>query len=258
MKHIINVLILPVIIFLVSGCADYKSPALKTLYLDYQAGRDIKNEKYEEALQKYYSLLEADGDRASIHSNIGVLLNGIQKPDEALKSLQYALKLAEASANPEMIFKIHYNLGVYYGALKKVPEALSHYQAALDMITDSPEIKTNIELLMQQQKQDQKQNKNQSEQKDKKPESDKDKKPDSDKDSDKDKESDPRKNEQEQENKKKQSSPKYQPRPFKGDELSEADVKKILGELKNQEQKIRANFDKKEKKGKEKNNEKDW
>lgn len=53
-----------------------------------------------------------------------------------------------------------------------------------------------------------------------------------------------------------QSSPKYQPRPFKGDELSEGDVKKILGELRNQEQKIRANFDKRERK--ENRNEKDW
>ena len=51
-------------------------------------------------------------------------------------------------------------------------------------------------------------------------------------------------------------SPKYKPRPFQGDQLSEGDVKKILGELRSQEQKIRANYDKKERK--EKKNDKDW
>ena len=49
---------------------------------------------------------------------------------------------------------------------------------------------------------------------------------------------------------------KYKPRPFQGEELSEGDVKKILGELKNQEQRISANFEKKERK--EKKNDKDW
>ena len=53
---------------------------------------------------------------------------------------------------------------------------------------------------------------------------------------------------------------KYQPRPFKGDQLSEGDVKKILGELAQQDKKIRAQYNKKEKNesGVEGKNEKDW
>lgn len=257
MKQNINVLILPSLVFMalvvtLAGCSEYKSPSIATLYQDNQAGRDVKNEKYEDALAKYYSLLSEDVARESTHSNIGVLLNMVKKPEEGLKSLQHALKLAEAHNNPEMIFKVHYNLGVYYGALKKIPEALEHYQSALDIIPDSHEIKTNIELLLQQQKQDQKQQGGEGESKKNeqpKDEQSKDEQP-------KDQQSENEKNKPGDQ--KKSSSPKYQPRPFKGDQLSEGDVKKILGELKNQEQKIRAHFDKKEKKGKTKNNEKDW
>lgn len=230
-----------------SSCSDLKNPSLETLYKDYLAGQDVKHEKYDEALSKYYTLLENDPNRFSTHSNIGVLLSHVQKPEEALKSLQYALKLAEEQGDREQIFKVRYNLGVYYGALKKIPEALENYQAALDLVPTSHEIKTNIELLMQQQKQDQKQKKGEGEQKEKDQ-------------SQNDQKNNENKNDQgeNQQPQKPQSSPKYQPRPFKGEQLSEGDVKKILGELRNQEQKIRANFDKKEKKGKSSKNEKDW
>ncbi len=259
MKQILKVLLLPMLILvLFSGCTQ-SQPSLKMLYLDYLARQDIKKEKFEEALTQYYALLEIEVSKPETHSNIGVLLNSVQKPEDSLKSLQYALTLAEAQKNPDLIFKVRYNLGVYYGALKKIPEALEHYQAALDILPTSNEVKTNIELLIQQQKQEQKQQNKQGdkkqdpkdgqgENKDKKQGEDpKDEKKDKDKDGDQDKKND----------QKKESSPKYQPRPYQGDQLSEGDVKKILGELKNQEQKIRANFEKKEK-GKSKNNEKDW
>jgi len=277
MKQLVDVLILALSVFLLAGCLNSRSPSMATLYRDYQAGQDIKNEKHEEALAKYYLLLEEDVERGATHSNIGVLLNAVQKPEEALKSLLHALKLAEISKDQETIFKILYNLGVYYGALKKVPEALNYYQMALEITPDSHEIKTNIELLMQQQKQDQKQQQNKSNEQNKEKNKEKsneksneqnkeqnkesdEKNPQSsdESESEKDQNKDQEKKEDKKEDQKKLNSPKYQPRPFKGDELSEIDVKKILGELKNQEQKIRANFDKKEKKGKFKNNEKDW
>lgn len=225
--------------------------------MDYLAQKDIKNEKYEDALAKYYSLLEDDGERAATHSNIGVILNNMQKPEDSLKSLQHALKLAETQDDKEMVFKVRYNLGVYYGALKKIPEALDNYQAALDIVPDSQEIKTNIELLMQQQQKNQKEQSGEGEQNQDKSKSGQDEnKKDKQGNEPKD-QKDPKDEKDGKDDQKKQSSPKYQPRPFKGDQLSEGDVKKILGELKNQEQKIRANFEKKEK-GKSKKNEKDW
>lgn len=266
MKSLHKVLFL---VFLLSGllvgCSDsLKYPSFETLYSDYLARQDIKKERYEDALAKYYALLEKEGARGGTHSNIGVILNTIQKPEEALKSLQHALKLAETAQDSELLFQVRYNLGVYFGAQKKVAEALEHYQAALDLVPDSKETKTNIELLIQQQQQDQKksgkgetdpnnpQNKGEGENKD-------DQKPGEDQQNQKDQkdENDQKEGKDKNEDQKKEGSPKYQPRPFKGDQLSEGDVKKILGELKNQEQKIRANFDKKEK-GKSKNNEKNW
>ncbi|MEQ1722215.1 MAG: tetratricopeptide repeat protein [Pseudobdellovibrio sp.] len=258
-NKVFSLIAITALLFL-SGCTK-SAPSLNTLYKDYLATKDIKKEKYEDALSKYYNILEEDGDRAATHSNVGVLLNMVQKPEDALKSLQYALKLAEDKANAQEIFSVRYNLGVYFGALKKVPEALENYQAALDLVPTSKEVKTNIELLIQQQQQDQKkdgeqkkdgQGGGQGENQDKKDEGDKDQdKKDENKPNDQDGK------DQKEKNPDKQGSPKYQPRPFKGDQLSEGDVKKILGELRNQEQKIRANFDKKEK-GKTKNNEKDW
>jgi Ca-activated chloride channel homolog len=260
-----------------SGCSNYEFPSLQTLYTDFLAARNLKSEKYEEALAQYYALLENDADRAGTHSNIGVLLNMVQKSEEALKSLNYALALAEKNQNPREIFTVRYNLGVYFGAQKKYAEALENYQAALELVPTSIEIKTNIELLIQQQQkqqqgqngekkqdsqsgegkndkqdpqegQDKKDQKDQQDGKDPKDQDQKDKKDKKDNDS---------KDGKEKKDQKRQSSPKYQPRPFKGDELSEGDVKKILGELREQEQKIRAHFDKKEK-GKSKSNEKDW
>lgn len=262
MKQHLNILFFSVLVLIsFSSCSGSKHPSVKTLYIDYLARQDVKNEKHEDALAKYYSLLEDDGERSATHSNIGVLLNGMQKSEDSLKSLQYALKLAEDTGDKEMIFKVRYNLGVYYGSLKKIPEALENYQMALDIMPTSNEIKTNIELLIQQQQQQQQNQKKQGEQGDQK----QDQQPNSGQDENKDKkqsgdQKDKKDGQDDKENKedqKKESSAKYQPRPFKGDQLSEGDVKKILGELKNQEQKIRANFDKKEK-GKSKNNEKDW
>lgn len=237
-----------------TACNKTHSPTLSTLYTDYLARQDIKREQPEAALSKYYALLENDGNRAMTHSNIGILLDNIQKPDEAEKSLSYALKLAEGDLDKEAVFAIRYNLGVHFGTLKKIPEALDFYQQALELVPNSKEIKTNIELLIQQQQKDQ-QKKDQKDQK-----SGDDKNQDKNQNQDQNKQKDNKDkdgNENKNQEQEKQSSPKYQPRPFKGDQLSEGDVKKILGELRNQEQKIRANFDKKEK-GRSKKNEKDW
>lgn len=251
---------------LLAGCGEQvAAPSFVSLYNDHLARQDIKNERFEDALAKYYVLLEKEGERGGTHSNIGVILNTVQKPEEALKSLLHAAKLAEAAKEPELLFQVRYNLGVYFGAQKKVPEALEHYQTALDLLPDSKETKTNIELLIQQQQKDQKKNdkgdKDQDNpQKDGQGENKEDQKPgDKDQKNKKDQkdENDPKDEKDQKDDQKKEGSPKYQPRPFKGDQLSEGDVKKILGELKNQEQKIRANFDKKEK-GKSKTNEKNW
>jgi Ca-activated chloride channel family protein len=261
-----------------TGCAKpidekVELTSLGALFQDQKASALIKAEKYEEALAVYVDMLEKEPESPEIHSNIGVIMAQTQKPEDALKSLEHALELAKAEKNPVALFGVQYNLGVYFGGNKKIDEALQHYQAALDIVPDSKETKTNIELLIQMnqqnqgqgdnkdQKQDQQQNQSKDQQnKDGKDGQDKkdDQKDKQNKDDPKkdDKDKDQNKDQKDQDKKEKQSSAKYKPRPYQGDQLSEGDVKKILGELRNQEQKIRANFDKKEQK--DSGHEKDW
>lgn len=244
------------ILFFVSGCFWENDPAPNEFILDFSARGDIRSEKYEEALLKYLEMNEINPNRPSTHSNMGVLLGMFQKPDEAEKSLLHALILAKKFENEEAIFSIYFNLGVLYGAQKKIALALENYQQALEVQPTSVETKTNIELLIQQQQnqqgegesnsQDPNQQKQDGQNQQKKDDQQGDKK-----DEDKEDESKPK------EDQTRENSPRYKPRPYQGDQLSEGDVKKILGELRNQEQKIRANFDKKEK-GKSRDNEKDW
>jgi tetratricopeptide (TPR) repeat protein len=260
-------------LIVLSSCAK-NEPSLSVLWQDMEARKQLQAERYEEALQSYYELVEKNPDLAGTHSNIGVILNFIQRPEDALKSLEHALTVAKENKDPAAEFAVHFNLGVYFGANKDVDQALEHYQAALEIVPSSIEAKTNIELLVQQQQKQQgeggeqsqkdqqnqngqsgdsqnQDNKNDRDNKDEKKDGADDKKKD-----DKDK-GENEEEKKENEGKKRENSPKYKPRAFQGEELSEGDVKKILGELRNQEQKIRANFEKKEK-GKTKRNEKDW
>lgn len=238
--------------FVVSSCVlfltscDQQNPSLISLVSDLTAKQLLKAEKYEEALSLYLKILVNLPLEPKVHSNVGVLLDHLQKNDEGLKSLLLALQLAEENKDLTTAFAVRFNLGVHYGLQKKIPEALEQYQAALEINPASKEVKTNIELLIQNQKQDgqgdsdqKKKDGENKENKDQKDGNNNDDKKDGD-----DKKEPPK------------SSPKYKPRPFKGDQLSEGDAKKILGELRNQEQKIRANFDKKE--SKESKNGKDW
>lgn len=240
--RVIKYLYILLFINVFSGCTQLDWPSISVLLKDRKAAQLAEKENYADALTQYYSVLDEAPQNPEVHSNIGVLLKQKTQIEEALKSLNYALDLAKLKNDSKAIFAIQFNLGVYYGSLKKIPEALEHYQAALELNADSIETKTNIELLMQQQQQQQ--SGGEGDKNDQKDQSKSDQ--------------DQKKQDQKQNEGKKESSGKYKPRPFKGDQLSESDVKKILGELKNQEQKIRSNFDKKEKKGKTSKNEKDW
>lgn len=231
---------------------------IKAFYYDFMSRQAITIKQNQVAHDYVLKALEHQ-DAIKLQSNLGVTFDLIEKKPDAEKSFLSALK--QASSNSEK-FMIEFNLGVLFGAQKRVEEALAHYQAALDINPTSIETKHNIELLIQQQQQDKKEN-DKKDDKDKKndgdgkgnpKENDKDGK-DDDKKNDKDKDDKDKKNDSGQQRK---SSPKYKPRPFNGEQLSEGDVKKILGELSQQDQKIRSNFNKKDKHKKEDKNEKDW
>lgn len=276
MKSLLKAIFLVTVVGWFSSCEERRfDPSLTALLQESTAKKAIKEKLNDKALATYLKILETDPELPEVHSNVGVLFLSDKKNDEAFKSLLQAHKLAELKKDPTALFVINYNLGVYYGAQKKVPEALEYYQAALEFNPSSKETKHNIELLIQsnskgsqggenqdsdqqnqngeskdsKDKKDGKDNKDQKDQKDKK--DDKDQKDKDGKDKDKPDEKDGKEKDKDVEQNK-----KYKPRPYKGDQLSEGDVKKILGELKNQEQKIRANFEKKERK--ENKNEKDW
>ncbi|MBY0452042.1 MAG: tetratricopeptide repeat protein [Bdellovibrionaceae bacterium] len=264
------------LIFILSGCQS-EYPSTGVLWNDFKARVDIKLEKYEEALQKYFEVIASWPGGVETHSNVGVLLSQLQKNEDALKSFDEALLLADQKKDLKAMFYVLFNKGVYYGKLKNVEQALNSYQAALEIVPTSVETKTNIELLIQQQQKDQKDKKDKQDQdkKDGQGESDqksdpkdgdkgqdpkddkKDQKDQKDKDEQNKDQDQKDQQDQDKKNQERESSAKYKPRPYQGDQLSEGDVKKILGELRNQEQKIRANFDKKEK-GKSGRNEKDW
>jgi tetratricopeptide (TPR) repeat protein len=139
-----------------------------------------------------------------------------KEPAKAVKSFGTAARLFDG--NPEFQFYSLFNGGVAATEAGDIPGALKFYQAALELRPDSKEVKTNIELLWkgsggQGQGQGQNQQPNQDQQQPKDP-----------KDQNRDGNYDQKK----------------QPQPFQSKELSPEDVRKILEELKNQEQKIRA------------------
>lgn len=232
-------------------------PRLPAIVATKEGNALLQTEQYSLALNKYLEAMTYNPFRAELHLDAGLSFQGLQEAEKALQAFTEAEKLAEKSQAQVLVFMARFNKGVLLGAAKRVDEALEAYQSALEIYPTSIEVKTNIELLTQGQggggggegeNQDQKQDPNSKDQK-KNQQGQGDKKEDK-----KDGEGDQDKEEKEKQGP--QSSPKYKPRPFEGKELSEGDVKKILGELKRQEEKIRAEYNKKDRK--EPPRDKDW
>lgn len=249
------------------GCGD-ATPSMDVLRENRQGLADLKAERWSSAGDHFAQGMAQGPFQPELHLNLGLSFEMQGQAESAQKSYEMAEKIAP----PGLVqFAARHNLGQLAGKAKKVDQALEWYQKALELKPDSVEVKTNIELLIQQQQQDQKQQQKQ-DQSDNKDQKD-DQKDDQQKDPNKDQGKDPKdqkdqgkdqqpkddqgKDPKDQKKDKKSygSSPKYKPREFKGD-LSESDVKKILGEIRQQEQKIRAEFNRKE--TKERPRDKDW
>lgn len=255
MKNFISLLMMG--IFLV-GCGEATLHP-RTLVLNKEGNKNLKDKNAQEASDKYLAALRFNPYQAELHLNLGLSFEFLQFPDKALQSYKYADQLAQQEGHPELSFAARFNAGQLLGKAKRVDEALDYYQKALDIHPASIETKHNIELLTQQNGQG-----GQGEGKDQKDQGEKgqDQKKDGDGQGDqkKDKPQDGKdpKDDKEKESKpqEKQQSAKYKPRPFDGKELDEHSVKKILGEIKQQEQRIRADFNRKEQK--EQPRDKDW
>ena len=253
---------------LIAGCGKY--PHLETLEANREGSKLLQGQNAQGALDQFLKGLRFNPFQPQLHLNLGLSFEILQQNEKAMSSYKEAERLSLESKNYEVLFMSLFNQAQLLAKDKKVDEAIATYQKALELIPSSKEVKTNIELLTQQQQgqgggegdkkdQDQK-NQDQKNQDQQKKDGDKDKKDqkqDQGKgDQEKDNKDQEGKDKKQDQPKQMQNSPKYKPRPFNSKELTEGDVKKILGELKQQEEKIRAEFNRKD--VKEQPRDKDW
>lgn len=165
--------------------------------------------------------------------NVGVHLNIARSLEAAedFKKAEQAYKgvLAILPKDSPLRFEALFNLAGVQAKGKKIADALASYQEALEIKPDSLEVKTNIELMWQGQGEGE---------------------------GDGDQEGEPKEDQKDSKGNNPQQQPKKQPKQFDSKELTPQDVKKILDEIKNQEQGIRAQEN--DKGVKEAPRDKDW
>lgn len=188
------------------------------------------------ALSHWTTAVSYNPTEEKLHYNLGLGFQMLSRGPEAEGSYKVVLKSPQATLFEK--FASEYNMGVMAQKNKNIEGALKHYQAALDYEPTSLETKINIELLISQggggggEGDDKKEGEQGQDPKD----------GDGKGEDDKPKEYAPNKPQKPQ---------------FKSEQLSPSDVNKILGELKQQEQRIRAEFGKRNQ-AKEDPGDKDW
>lgn len=199
----------------------------EAVYRNNEALQMLAKENHFQAYRTLLKALEADPLNPVIQYNLGVAFLANEEFDRALKQFELSDKL---SKDPGVQYLSRFAAGIAATQLKQIDRALLNYQAALELQPDSEEVKKNIELLWQasgqggeggesDQKGDQEQNEGQGGE------------------GQQDSEQDKGQGEQEQQS---QQQKQKKPQPFKSKELTKDQVRKILEELKAQEQKIRA------------------
>lgn len=213
------------------------APAGATTFNSYSRNRDgikkFEDKSYYPAYQEFMKALEDDPLNPELHLNIARSLEANEEFEKAEQAYKGVLKILPKDSTRR--FEALFNLAGVQAKAKKIDQALETYQMALEMDPDSIEVKTNIELLWQGGGEGEGDGKEGEEQKDKK---------DGKGQQDKEEQKSPPKKE------------KQQPKPFDSKDLSPQDVKKILDEIKNQEQSIRA--EENDKGAKQAQPEKDW
>lgn len=239
-----RVLLITSLMFVLAPAALAVSPG--TVRLNNEGVEHYQNEQFYEAYKKFAESLGEEPFDPYLQSNLGHSFLNNEEKEKALAAFKAAKDLAEKSGDREAIYGTKFNLATMYATTGNVPGALKLFQECLDM--DPGEegvqlVRENIEKMWQSQQgqgqggQDDQKQKNQDQQ-------------DGEGQQDQQKQQDPNQGEQQQEQKKKK------PKPFDSKQLTKDDVRKILEELKNQEQKIRAEVY--EGQGKERPRDKDW
>ncbi|MFP5520196.1 MAG: tetratricopeptide repeat protein, partial [Bdellovibrionia bacterium] len=209
-----------------SGQASAQWVPWESLQKNREAVKSFEAKDYKQGLNLSGQGLQEDAFRFEHHMNLALNLEALGEAEAALKAYENALQFAQT---PEQKFQAHFNLGHIYGKAKKIPEAVAQYQAALDLNPTSVEAKHNIELLTQMSQQGQggqEQNQQQQQSGGKGQDQQQEQK---------DQNEDKKDEKEKEEPQEYQQNQKYKPRNFEGKELSEADVKQILNELKQQE-----------------------
>jgi tetratricopeptide (TPR) repeat protein len=249
---------------LMSGC---QFTDLRAVYFNNATSKKLKEKSMDENQTGYMKALEIEPLLPAVHSNLGSTYDVLKDPDRAMKLYKNAEEYSkieienlekqpihaqwERSALYTTLFASLFNQGQLLARENKIDDALKKYQDALALNSESIEVKTNIELLMQQKKGG---GKGEGESKDNK-DSDKDSKGKDKKDGES-KDDDKDQDKQGSKPKDYSGSPKYKPRDFKG-ELTKENVSKIFGEISQQEKKMRAQFSK-QNQTKESPRDKDW
>lgn len=208
----------------------WAGPSLVEIWDNNQGAEMMAQKKMTEAHETFSEALAKDPFSPILQYNLGASFIGIEEYEKAAKMYKEILK--QEPLPPEVGLASSFNLGaLYHQALKDTDQALKYYQKALEYDPESEMVKTNIELLMMAQGGGGK------------GDSDKKDKPQEGEDGEQPKEP-------------QQFTNKPQPNQYDGKDMSKQDVKKILEELKKQEQRIRAKHDRKG--DKEADRDKNW
>lgn len=206
-------------------------------YIHNQKGlKDLSQKLNFQAYREFMKALEDDPLNLAVQLNLALAFETNEEYEKAEKGYRGVLRLLPD--NSPARFEPLFNLAGVFVKEGKIDQALQAYQECLRLNPDSVEVKTNIELLWQNgggggkggqknskdKKNDKQQNNKQNQDKNQK---------DQGKDQDKDK--DKGKNDKDYD-----QSQQKKPAPFESRELNKEDVKRILDEIKNQEQSIRA------------------
>ncbi len=224
--------------------------AVDYIYYNNKAVSRIDRDEYSKALQELVDVVsDRPFDPIPLFNTSSSLL-GLSRIEDAEKTLRILVDIAIPDAEKNKLyppatlaavkFVTHFNYAYVLSKKGELNNALENYQSALDIYPRSLEVKTNIELLVQQMqggggKSDQE---NEDDQQDQEGEG----QGQQQKQQEQEQQSDQQKQQKKQKNKK--------PKEFKSKELSKQDVKQILDELKRQEEDIRKRINEKQTKSK--------
>lgn len=202
--------------FTCSPAANASSSVLKQSmgsFINNEGIDHLQTKNYAVAQQKFLSALIYSRNDLTTRMNIAFTFELMGDREKAMQEYLSIVNDPAFAENPDL-FYAYFNLAKAMGDAKKIDQALENYQKALSFRPDSIEVKTNIELLIQDGGGGGGGGENQDQQNQQDPQQD-------------------QQNQQPQDQQQEQK-PKKNP-----EDLNEQDMQKIFEELKNQEQKIR-------------------